>query len=64
MLAVAARMGFVRVGAIELLFSFAPLVIVPLGIEVGLNIRNAGRFDAAFRRFQPLGTALAVLAKQ
>ena len=34
-MAVLARMGMARVGAIELMFLFAPLVIVPLGMELG-----------------------------
>src|SRR5438477_12241171 len=34
-IAVLARMGIARLGAIELLFLFAPLVIVPLGMELG-----------------------------
>jgi len=33
-LAVAARVGVARIGAIELMFLFAPLVIVPLGMEL------------------------------
>jgi hypothetical protein len=34
-LAVAARVGLARIAGIELLFAFAPLVIVPLGLELG-----------------------------
>lgn len=33
-IAIAARMGVARIGGIELLFLFAPLVIVPLGMEL------------------------------
>jgi hypothetical protein len=33
--AVLARMGIARIGVIELMFLFAPLVIVPLGMELG-----------------------------
>ena len=33
--AVLARVGVARIGVIELVFLFAPLVIVPLGMEVG-----------------------------
>ena len=40
-MAVLARMGIARVGAIELLFLFAPLVIVPLGMELGRVIGKA-----------------------
>ncbi len=42
-IAVLARMGIARVGAIELLFLFAPLVIVPLGMELSRVIGGAMR---------------------
>jgi len=69
-IAVLARIGIVRVGIIELLFLFAPLVIVPLGIELG-RVRGAVASDVS--RFppnlvnlaqilQPLGAALAIAA--
>jgi YndJ-like protein len=61
-IAVLARMGIVRLGAIELLFLFAPLVIVPLGMELGRVLGGAGRFEELARRLQPLGAALAVVA--
>lgn len=61
-LALSARVGFFRVGSIELLFLFAPLVIVPLGIEVGRGLtRHSVLLDFA-RHVQPFGAALAVAA--
>ena len=59
--AVLARAGIVRVGAIELLFLFAPLVVVPLGMEVGRGI-GGGWLEELARRLQPLGAGLAVAA--
>ena len=41
-MAVLARMGIARIGAIELIFLFAPLVIVPLGMELGRMLGAAG----------------------
>lgn len=61
-LAVLARMGIARLGAIELLFLFAPLVIVPLGMELGRGIGGAGRLEEWARRLQPLGAGFAVVA--
>jgi hypothetical protein len=61
-IAVLARVGIARVGAIELLFLFAPLVIVPLGLELGRGMGACGRLDEIGRRFQPLGAGLAVVA--
>jgi hypothetical protein len=61
-IAVLARAGIVRVGAIELLFLFAPLVIVPLGMELGRGLGGAGRFEERARRLQPVGAGLAVVA--
>jgi hypothetical protein len=65
-LAILARMGVVRLGGIELLFFFAPLVIVPLGMELGRTIeRTIGRSEwksELARRLQPLGAATAVFA--
>ena len=60
--AVLARVGIARVGAIELLFLFAPLVIVPLGMELGRGMGASGRLDALGRRLQPFGAGLAVVA--
>jgi hypothetical protein len=61
-MAVLARMGMARLGAIELLFLFAPLVIVPLGMELGRGIHGAGRLEEWARRLQPAGAGLAVVA--
>ncbi len=61
-LAVLARMGIARLGAIELLVLFAPLVIVPLGMELGRGIGGAGRLEELARRLQPLGAGFAVVA--
>lgn len=71
-IAVLARIGIVRIGIIELLFLFAPLVIVPLGMELG---RGRGAVESGASRFmgsphmvniaqilQPLGAALAIVA--
>jgi hypothetical protein len=61
-LAVLARMGVARIGAIELMFLFAPLVIVPLGIELGRGMGGGGRLEALAWRLQPLGAGMAVVA--
>jgi len=65
-IAILARIGIMRVGVIELMFLFAPLVIVPLGMELG---RVSGGRPEASRRLadvaqvlQPLGAALTVVA--
>jgi hypothetical protein len=59
---VLARVGVARVGAIELLFLFAPLVIVPLGIELGREMGGGGWLQEWARRLQPLGAGMAVVA--
>ncbi len=61
-IAVLGRMGIARVGAIELLFLFAPLVIVPLGMELGRVIGGVGWMEKVARRVQPAGAGLAVVA--
>jgi hypothetical protein len=61
-MAVLARMGSVRVGAIELLFLFGPLVIVPLGMELGRLMGGTGRFEKLARRLQPVGAGMVVVA--
>ncbi len=61
-LAVLARVGVARIGAIELMFLFAPLVIVPLGIELGRKMGSLDWPGEAARRLQPVGAALAVVA--
>lgn len=59
---VAARVGIARLGAIELLFLFAPLVIAPLGMELSREIAGSDPLNRIARRLQPLGAAVAVLA--
>jgi hypothetical protein len=61
-MAVLARVGMARLGAIELLFLLGPLVIVPLGMELGRGMGAASRIEEIARRLQPLGAALAVVA--
>jgi len=61
-MAVLARMGVARIGAIELLFLFAPLVIVPLGMELGRGMGRGGRLEELGRWMQPVGAAAAVVA--
>jgi hypothetical protein len=61
-MAVLARAGVVRIGAIELMFLFAPLVIVPLGMELGRGIAGSSWPHELARRLQPAGAALAVVA--
>jgi len=61
-MAVLARMGIARIGAIELLFLFAPLVIAPLGMELGRVIGEGGRLGEMAWRLQPLGAICAVVA--
>lgn len=60
-IAVLARMGMARIGAMELIFLFAPLVIVPLGMELGRVTGGTGWFEEVARLVQPLGGALAVV---
>ncbi len=61
-IAVLARLGVARLGAIELLFLFAPLVIVPLGMELGRVLGGDGWLEERARRLQPAGAALVVVA--
>jgi hypothetical protein len=61
-MAVLARIGVARIGAIELLFLFAPLVIVPLGMELGRVTGGSGRLAELARRLQPVGAAMVVVA--
>ena len=59
-LAVLARAGFARIGGIELMFLFAPLVVVPLGMELGSRLGASGGLAEVARRMQPLGAGLTV----
>ncbi|HLW86605.1 MAG TPA: YndJ family transporter [Candidatus Sulfotelmatobacter sp.] len=65
-IAVLARMGIARIGVIELMFLFAPLVIVPLGMELarlgGFESGVARACAALAQTLQPLGAVLAVVA--
>lgn len=60
-LAVLARMGIARFGVIELMFLLAPLVIVPLGLELGRARGKRGLAGLA-QTLQPVGAACAVVA--
>ena len=57
-----ARMGIARVGALELLFLFAPLVIVPLGMELSRTTGGSDAFHDTARWLQPSCATLAVVA--
>jgi len=61
-IAVLSRIGAVRIGAIELLFLFAPLVIVPLGMELGRQLDGSDQLKELARRLQPVGAGLAMIA--
>lgn len=65
-IAMGARAGVVRIGAIELIFLFAPLVIVPLGMELTrvMTAVAAGENwgNVATRLGQPFGAVFAVMA--
>ena len=61
-IAVLARIGILQLGEIELLFLLAPLVMVPLGIELGRVIGRSSWWEETARRLQPLGAVLAVAA--
>jgi hypothetical protein len=64
-LAVLARMEIFRVGVIELLFLFGPLVIVPLGMELGrarAGFGIASRLEETGQTLQPIGAVLAMVA--
>jgi hypothetical protein len=60
--AVLARIGVAPIGAIELMFLFAPLVIVPLGMELARVIGNDSLLGRFARRLQPVAAALAIVA--
>ena len=61
-LALLARIGIARIGAIELLFLFAALVIVPLGVELGRTIGGSALLDEIARWAQPVGAATALVS--
>jgi YndJ-like protein len=61
-IAVLARTGAAPIGSIELIFLFAPLVIVPLGIELDRVIAASGPLPSIAARIQPFCAALAVIA--
>ncbi len=61
-IAILARLGLAPIGAIELIFLFAPLVIVPLGMELARVMGTTGPIDYAARRLLPFAAGLAVLA--
>ena len=61
-LALLARIGIARIGAIELLFLFASLVIVPLGVELGRLIGGSTLLDEIARWAQPVGAATALVS--
>ena len=60
--AVLARIGVAPIGAIELMFLFAPLVIVPLGMELARTIGVDTPLTRFARRVQPIAAVLAVVA--
>ena len=67
LVAVAARAGLARIGAIELIFLLAPLVVVPLGMELRRLLPRGSRERSSppefmARRAQPFGAACAVVA--
>ena len=67
LLAVLARISVVQIGMIELIFLFAPLVIVPLGMELsrvsdGASTLIGRRLRTLAQMMQPLGSVLVVLA--
>src|SRR5437016_2195391 len=61
-LAVLTRAGILRIDAMGLMFLFAPLVIVPLGIELGRVMNGSSRLDDFAQLLQPFAAAAAVVA--
>ena len=61
-IAVLARIGVAPIGAIELMFLFAPLVVVPLGMELGRVMGSDTPLTRFARRVQPFAATLAVVA--
>jgi hypothetical protein len=60
--AVLARSRIAPIGAIELMFLFAPLVIVPLGMELGRALGSDTPLTRFAQRIQPFAAALVVAA--
>jgi YndJ-like protein len=60
--AVLARIGIAPIGAIELIFLFALLVIVPLGLELARVIARDTPLTRFARRVQPAAAVLALVA--
>lgn len=61
-IAVLARIGVAPLGAIELMFLFAPLVIVPLGMELARVLRGDTPLTRFAKRVQPFAAAFAIVA--
>ena len=61
-LAVLARMGAARIGALELMFLLAPLVIVPLGMELESRIGGSSGLVEVARWMQPAGAICTAAA--
>lgn len=61
-IAVLAHLGTVPIGSVELIFLFAPLVIVPLGIELLRLIGATSPVVGIAQRLQPFCAALSVVA--
>jgi len=57
-----ARIGIAPIGAIELMFVFAPLVILPLGMQLARVLGNDTPPARFARRVQPVAAALALVA--
>lgn len=62
LLALAARLQWLKIGAIELMFLFAPLVIVPLGMELARGLVAKSWAAELGRKLQPVGAPLAIVA--
>jgi len=60
--ALLARIGVAPIGAIELIFLFAPLVIVPLGMELARVIGGDTPLTRFARKVQPFAAGFAVVA--
>jgi len=60
--AVLARIGVAPIGAVELMFLFAPLVIVPLGMELARVIGGNSPLVGFVQRVQPAAAALTLVA--